>query len=114
MLDMTKTFQVTTDGNGFYHTTQTFTPPGPFSLTVNIFASFTLPPGNSVNCSVSLTSPGSAPQSKTFIAQNGQKISLGTWHVAHQNNVLVIQGSTSPPLPNANVSVDVEADIAGF
>jgi hypothetical protein len=111
---MTKSLSVTTDSNGFYHMTQTFNPPGPFSLTVNIFATFTLPVSHSVNCSISLSASGDPPQSKTFVAQNGEKISLGSWHIAHQGNVLVVQGSTTPALPNAAVTVSVEADVAGF
>jgi len=112
---MTKTVDIPTDGNGYYHQSQTFAPPGPFGFTVDIFATLILPAAGQVQGTVELDAPsGTAPQSKTFVAASGQKISLGSWHVPHGNNVLVISGQTVPAQPNVNITAQVEADLAHF
>ena len=61
-----------------------------------------------------LDAQGNTPQSKTLVAETGQKISLGSWYINHGDNILVIQGTTNPIMANMLISVDVEADLIGF
>jgi hypothetical protein len=108
---MTKTFEVHTDDRGFYQTTQNFSPPGPFSLSVDIFATLTSPAGININGTVELNTAGGPPQIKQFVASSGQKISLGTWHIPHGNNILIVSGQTLPLSPNTDLTLVVEADL---
>jgi hypothetical protein len=83
---MVKTFTIRTDDNGYYHSTQSFSPPGPFGFHVELYATLTSPQGLTVKATVELDSRGGAPQSKQFVANTGVKISLGSWYIAHGNS----------------------------
>lgn len=112
---MTKNFTIRTDDHGYYQQTQNFSPPGPFGFTVDIFATLTLPAQGRVQGTLELDGPpGSSPQSKTFDANSGQKISLGSWYIAHGNNILVVSGQTVPSQANATVTAEIDADLDLF
>lgn len=110
---MTKTYAVHTDANGFYHSTQTISPPGPFGFSVDLYATITAPAGAHVTCTVTLNN-SSGPQTKTFSADMGAKVSLGSWNITSGTDILVIAGQTIPALLNTDITIDVEADLAGF
>lgn len=110
---MTKTFTIRTDDNGFYQITRGFSPPGPFGFSVDLHATVTSPPGAHVACVVTLNN-SSGPQSKTFTADSGVQVSLGTWRITSGSDVLVISGRTDPKLVNTDITVDVEANLDGF
>ena len=110
---MTKTYTVHTDADGSYNSTQTFRLPGPFGLTVDLFATVTSPTGAHITCTVSLDN-SSGPQTKTFTSGAGVKVSLGSWRIASGDDALAISGKTIPALPNTDVTIDLEADLDGF
>jgi hypothetical protein len=110
---MTKTYNIHTDDHGFYHNTQTFSPPGPFGFSVDLYATITTPAGAHVTCTVTLNN-SSGPQSKTYSADAGVKVSLGSWQIASGSDVLVISGQTNPMLANTDLAIDVEANLTGF
>ncbi|HKD67812.1 MAG TPA: hypothetical protein VKB84_13290 [Candidatus Binataceae bacterium] len=112
---MTKTLSIQTDDHGYYHATENFSPPGPFGFHVDIYLTLTAPPGTRVEGSVALNSEGGgSPQSKTFVADTGTKISLGSWYIPHASNIAVVTGQTSPSLVNTGITFDLEADVTGF
>jgi hypothetical protein len=110
---MTKTYTVHTDNNGYYHSTQNFSPPGPFGFSVDLYATITAPAGAHVACTVTLNNSSGA-QNKSFTADTGERIALGSWHITSGTDILVISGQTNPVLANADVTIDVEANLAGF
>jgi hypothetical protein len=80
---------------------------------VDLYATITSPAAVHVTCTAALNN-SSGTQSKTFSADAGEKVSLGSWHITSGSDILVIRGQTIPSLPNADLTIDAEADLAGF
>jgi hypothetical protein len=105
---MPQTYTVPTDNAGLFNEVTHFNSPAFFAFTVhNVYLTITSPPNLTVDGSVDLFAKGKHTTAK-LNTSTGQKISLGSWHVAHSDNIPTIAGRTIPPVPHAEVIVEVD------
>jgi hypothetical protein len=104
---MAQNYTIHTDSDGTFNNITHFDSPIIFAVTVHdVCITITAPTNLTVNGSVDLFAEGKHTTAN-LNASTGQKVLLGSWHIAHSDNTLTIAGKTVPPLPNADVVVKV-------
>lgn len=111
----TTTIRVMTDANGALSRTETFNPPGPFPLTVRIRARLLSPADTTVTGTLDIDAVDGSPQNpaQSFTLPPGQQVSVGEWRLDGGDNRVMVSGQTSPPRPNTEVEIELDATL-GF
>ena len=105
--------QIDTDANGYFQKTETLNPPGPFNLTVALFATLESPPDTTIDARLDIDARDGNPsnQAKDFRASTGQRVSLGAWRLDGGDNIVVTSGKTTPARPKTTLIVKLEAEL---
>jgi hypothetical protein len=105
---MAQTHTIRTGADGSFNEITNFNSPVFFPVTVHdVYFTITSPPNLTVAGSIDLFSDDKHTTA-TLNASTGQKISLGSWHIAHSDNTLTITGKTVPSAPNTDVVIEVD------
>lgn len=109
----TSTISVTTDQNGAFSRRETFNPPGPFGVTVELKATLLTPSDTTVSGTVDVDATDGKPQNqeKKFDLTVGKQVSLGRWKLDGGENLVVVSGKTSPARPNTSVEIEIDASL---
>lgn len=114
MPTITQIIEVTTDNSGAYSHTKVFNPPGPFGIKINdLKARLLLPADTTITGTIDVDASDGNPQNQAqdFTISTGGQVSLGTWKLDGENNVLVASGQTSPVRANTLVRLEVQGTI---
>ncbi|ABW32791.1 hypothetical protein [Acaryochloris marina] len=102
---------VTTDQNGFFMKTEEYDPPGPFPLNVNLSAKLLSPDQTKVSSSLDIDAVGGETnQKRDFQINTGEEISLGEWRIDGGNNIIIVNGKTTPV--RANTEIEIELNVS--
>jgi len=107
------TLTVKTDENGRFQQTQTYNPPGPFSITVQLEVELLSPTDTVVSGELDIDAVDGSPtnQSKKFLAEPGKRISLGSWTLDSRDNLIVVNGITVPVKANTDLAFEMRASL---
>jgi hypothetical protein len=109
----TTTLRITTDGDGYFHKTERLNPPGRLNMTVDLKAKLVRPESTQVSATIDIDAADGSPanQEKRFVLTTGQSVSLGSWKLDGDDNIVVISGRTAPVRSNAELVFEITATL---
>ncbi len=112
-MNITQKFKVKTDAGGAYSTEETVNPPGPFGFTVAIKAKLVAPEATTIKGTLDINGAGGSPQndSRDFSVKTGEEAKLGKWKLAGGDNIIKVSGQTFPARANAQLEIEMVAEI---
>lgn len=105
--------KVTADANGYFHRSETYNPPGPFPLTVDLAAGLVAPDATTASGTIDIDGSDGDPQNraKEFVIRTGERFNLGAWKLDGGNNTVVVSGKTLPARANQELTFEIEASL---
>lgn len=113
MPTITRTLRVRTDAAGRYEAAQTFNPPGFWDYTIRAYAKLLAPPDTTVSGSITITAANHSTDNppKNFRISTGETEDLGSWQLDGGDNIITVNGETSPARANETIEIEVTAEV---
>ena len=107
------TVEIRTDENGYFGKTVPFNPPGPLGLTVHLSATLLAPFATALWGTLDIDARDGAPTNlrRQFVVWHSETVQLGPWRLDGGDNIIVVNGKTRPPRPNARLVLEIEASV---
>lgn len=110
---MKQTLTLRTDARGHFATSQVFDPPLLRDRTVALSVELREPAGVEVRGELDIDAVDGDPSNpaRAFVGVAGREVSLGRWRIDRGQNSIVVRGTTVPPLPDADLLVELEVTL---
>jgi hypothetical protein len=108
MFNQSFTCTVTTDANGHFQSSTAVQGSHMFAVHVDVQAKLISPADTAVTGTFAIA-PAAA---REFHGATNESVDLGKWQVAKGTNTAIASGSTNPPRPNAELTVQFDAKLA--
>jgi hypothetical protein len=107
------TVEIRTDENGYFSKTVPFDPPGPFGFTVRLSATLLSPFATGLWGNVDIDAKDGRPSNpkRAFVVWHSESVQLGSWRIDGGENIIVVNGKTTPRRVNARLVLEIEAAV---
>lgn len=107
------TVEIRTDENGYFSKTVPFNPPGPLGLTVHLSATMLAPFATGLWGHVDIDARDGKPSNRkrAFVVWHSESVQLGSWSLEGGENIIVVNGKTTPRRANTRLVLEIEAAV---